>query len=290
MEAIAVAPLAIMVFFAVGLGIALIAWWGRSRRSAYQAEYPPMVRPVGCGHRRRSVWGVMGVLIGFAAVLHLYAVRSERARPAAVATPTVYAPEVVLAHEAGGQVVVAATQVRQDRPAKQNWMTKKKPAAKPAEPGVVWKGTIERGCVISLADSKEEILDTIRQGLDRELSLSKAPSPAFVANPAWVRFKETAREPLAEQTPTGDTVVRILYAVEVTPQGWDELAREQRVDRAASRMELAARGLGLLTVLLGAVAGYVRVDEWTKGYYSGRLFLAATALVAGAGAVIVAVA
>jgi hypothetical protein len=43
-------------------------------------------------------------------------------------------------------------------------------------------------------------------------------------------------------------------------------------------MELAGRGLGLLTLLLGAVAAYIRLDDWTKGYYSGRLFLAAALL------------
>jgi hypothetical protein len=249
-----------------------------------------MVRPVENGPRRRSVWGLVAVLIGLGALMNLYAVRSERARPATAYTPTVYTPEVVIAPEVGGRMVVTTTGVRQDRKSsRKNWMKPEEPAPKPAETSVPWKGTIERGCVISLADSKEEILETIRQGLDRELSLSKTPAPAFVANPDWVRFKETTREPLKEQTPTGDTVVRIVYAVEVTPQGWEELAREQRADRAGSRMEFAARGLGLLTVLLGAVAGYVRVDEWTKGYYSGRLFLAATALVAGLGTLIVAV-
>ena len=62
----------------------------------------------------------------------------------------------------------------------------------------------------------------------------------------------------------------------MTPHGWQELSRLERADRSGERMEEAARGLGLLTVLLGAVAAYVRLDEWTKGYYSGRLFLAAT--------------
>src|SRR5215208_4934527 len=108
-KAIAVAPLAIMMFFAFGLVVASIGWWGRSRR-VIQAEYPPMVRPVGCGQRRRSVWGLMAALIGLAAVMHLYAVRSERQRPATVATATVYKPEV------GGRTVMTKTEVRQEPP------------------------------------------------------------------------------------------------------------------------------------------------------------------------------
>ena len=36
--------------------------------------------------------------------------------------------------------------------------------------------------------------------------------------------------------------------------------------------------------MLGAVAGYVRLDEWTKGYYTGRLRLAAVVLIGLAGA------
>ena len=46
-------------------------------------------------------------------------------------------------------------------------------------------------------------------------------------------------------------------------------------------MAWAACGLGLLTILLGGIAAYIRLDEWTKGYYSGRLFLAASALATG---------
>jgi len=59
------------------------------------------------------------------------------------------------------------------------------------------------------------------------------------------------------------------------------------VGERITRARTAALGLGLVTVLLGAVAGYVRLDEWTKGYYTGRLFLAAVAVVVAAGAGVV---
>jgi hypothetical protein len=44
--------------------------------------------------------------------------------------------------------------------------------------------------------------------------------------------------------------------------------------------------LAVLVLILAAVAGYIRADEWTRGYYTGRLrVLAVGAVAAGAAAV-----
>jgi hypothetical protein len=173
---------------------------------------------------------------------------------------------------------------RPDRSRKKLWW--KPEQAPPAEAGPPWRGVIERSCVVGLADSRKEIVDAIRDGLHRELRLSQAPSPQFVANPAMVRITELSRETLKNSDSDIGEVAQIRYEVELTTAGWQELGHDQRAERSEERMEIAARGLGLLTVLLGLVAGFIRLDEWTKGYYSGRLFLAATAIGAVAGVLI----
>jgi len=168
-----------------------------------------------------------------------------------------------------------------------NWMKPARPAPAPEEPaGPPQTWEVERGSVLSQVDSREAILDAVRQSVQTRLDMSEPPSRKFVGNAAWVRIEQKLKEPIHQTAPGGEDVFRIVYQVELTPQGWAELGREQRADRAGERMEVAARGLGLLTVLLGAVAGYIRMDEWTKGYYSGRLMLAAAAVVAVLGAVI----
>jgi hypothetical protein len=47
-----------------------------------------------------------------------------------------------------------------------------------------------------------------------------------------------------------------------------ELARQARARVATGRLDLATRVLAGLVVFLLALVGYIRLDEWTKGYYS----------------------
>jgi hypothetical protein len=58
---------------------------------------------------------------------------------------------------------------------------------------------------------------------------------------------------------------------------------KRRIYNAEERMELAARILGCLVALLAVVAGYIRLDEITKGFYSGWLRLAAAGVLAVVG-------
>jgi hypothetical protein len=73
--------------------------------------------------------------------------------------------------------------------------------------------------------------------------------------------------------------------VRLTPELRNEIGRYDREYRAQSRMAGMARIVAALVALLAAVAGYFRLDEMTKGYYTGWLrvaagFLGATAVIA----------
>ncbi len=246
---------------------------------------PPMAVQSG-GGVRRYVWGVVIVLIVMAAAVKTVAVRTQSDAPPAFvpADPADVAGVPPLPPEAQpAQVVVKAEGRRKPR----DWWKSDKPAPPVVEPAALpreW--TVERGTVLSQADSRDAVLETVRQFLETTLHLEQPPAAKFVGNSRWVRIEEQKREPIGQKA-GGEDVYRITYRVELTPQGVAELAREERSGRVGERMDLAARGLGLLTVLLGAVAGYVRLDEWTKGYYSGRLLLVAAAVVLTAGAAIV---
>lgn len=275
-----------LLFVGAGVALAILALRGRARRRrpAVRAEYVPTVRPV----REGSRWGTVAVaVVAVLAVAGAFVMTVRKQRYEAPATIATIDTEVFRA-PAFHPPEPLAVEVRQERaPARANWMKKPKPPAPPQPAGIAWSGTIERGAVASLADSPDETLDAIRRGLAAQLGLNPIPEADFVANKAWVRFHEKDRKPLTGESPNGETVFHIDYAVEVTQQGWAELARQVRHERSGDRMQAAALGLGLVTVLLGAVAGYVRLDEWTKGYYTGRLFLAAVAVVVAAGAGVV---
>src|SRR5207302_3478207 len=142
----------------------------------------------------------------------------------------------------------------------------------PIDPPHQWRGEIERGCLASEAEAEEPKFTAIRDGLVQQLNLRVPPPMRFLQTPAYFRIDETKTDSIKHDPVIGD-YVRIRYDVEVTPLGWQELSRLERADRSGERMQEAARGLGLLTVLLGAVAAYIRLDDLTMGYYSGRLFL-----------------
>jgi hypothetical protein len=114
-----------------------------------------------------------------------------------------------------------------------------------------------------------------------ELNLSHAPPRDFLEK--WLKKERWEEQKGPEVEGVGETK-RIHMRLDMTTAAWRELAKEERAARSQERLEAVARGLGVLTVLLGAVAGYVRLDEWTKGYYTGRLRLAAVVLVGLAGA------
>jgi hypothetical protein len=65
----------------------------------------------------------------------------------------------------------------------------------------------------------------------------------------------------------------------------NELVQIERESRMRGRMQILARGLAVAVAALFAIAGYVRLDEWSKGYYSGLLKAVAVLAVAGIGLV-----
>jgi hypothetical protein len=235
-----------------------------------------MVRPVGGGSGRRFVWGVIAVLLAAAAVTQVYTVRSDMPPPVAV-----------VVHEAASdRTMMHAVEVHPEPPrARQNWMKKPKVAPVPAEPaGPPWKATIE-STPLRQPEAWADALDALRTQITHDLQLNRPPTREWVNDERHVRKVSVVEEKVSPRT--GDAIglpdaVKVRIEAELTPSGWTELANLQRADRKGSRMEMAIFGLGVLTVLLGAVAGYIRVDEWTKGYYSGRLLLAAVVLVTAA--------
>jgi hypothetical protein len=73
------------------------------------------------------------------------------------------------------------------------------------------------------------------------------------------------------------------YKVELTKDYLGEVQRLAREQRVQERHLVMARLLGWMVVLLLVVAGYLRLEDMTRGYATRLLRLAAVALVAVAG-------
>jgi hypothetical protein len=74
------------------------------------------------------------------------------------------------------------------------------------------------------------------------------------------------------------------YKVELTPSYLKEVQRLAREQRVQERHLVLARLLGWMVVLLLVVAGYLRLEDMTRGYATTLLRLGAFTLVAVAGA------
>jgi hypothetical protein len=288
-------PMAVIVL-AIVFGIRAIA---KRQNTVSEQRTPRYAAPNrgpssgGGASMRRFFWGVV---IGLIFVLALTTgVRQVRMEPLTAAR--VY--ESAQMREAAEQEMQAVTEKTEIlAPPPSGYKTSARPPAwfKPephptADAAPKWHATIPQSTFPSVRElnPRDELLESIAGRLQADLHLHAAPSRGFVSNSRYVRTIKTERKTLDEKDPKYGEVETITTEVELTPDGWQELGRMERFARSETRMEWAARGLGLFTVLLGAIAAFVRLDDWTKGYYSGRLFLAATSIVAGLGFAILSV-
>ncbi|MFO0810627.1 MAG: hypothetical protein U0746_18525 [Gemmataceae bacterium] len=129
-----------------------------------------------------------------------------------------------------------------------------------------------------------DVYDRASEWLTQELSLWHPVDRDFFTRHGLAKPEEI-KGPIVDGTETH----KIVLDIAVTRAAERELLEANRRHVSDDRLESAGRGMAVLTVFLGAVAGFVRLDDWTKGYYTkrlgallGGLVLAATALIVSA--------
>jgi hypothetical protein len=80
---------------------------------------------------------------------------------------------------------------------------------------------------------------------------------------------------------------QITLNMELTPDAQRDILRNDRSFRGGQRMVMLGRILAGLVVALAAVAGFIRLDEWTKGYLTNGLRIGAVGLILAAVAALV---
>jgi hypothetical protein len=261
------------------------------RRTRYAASYP-VVTPARSG--RPHLWGVVIALLVLAVATYRF--RGAASQQAA----TIEGPNQgwglqAQATEAIGPMIPTPPNVPppnvpppvvMQTPQRKRGNYLKPP---PVNPPPKWQADIVCTHALSVPENESTVVvRDVAERLTKDLRLQTVPRADFVAASTWVHITETGRDPVQRDPDIGE-YVPVHYHAELTAEGWQHLGKVERASRAEERLGFAARGLGLMTVLLGAIAGFVRLDEWSKGYYSGRLFLVAAAVVAGAGWLIVSV-
>jgi hypothetical protein len=77
---------------------------------------------------------------------------------------------------------------------------------------------------------------------------------------------------------------RVCLDLQLTSDFQTQVRRLDRDQRVGQRMSVLGALLGLGVLGLGSLGAYIRLDDWTRGYYTNRLRLGALAVV-GAGVV-----
>jgi hypothetical protein len=147
--------------------------------------------------------------------------------------------------------------------------------------------TVEGGPSPSRADAVDEALHQAQRKVATYLH-SQNPSLDWVPPLDYIQARLVKPPPWKEELQDIDVLgekkptYRVWMEVQVKPDDRLDMLHRGREHLAQQRMMMLGRLLGVLVVLLAAVAGYLRLDESTKGYYTGWLKLAAIGLVAAA--------
>lgn len=152
--------------------------------------------------------------------------------------------------------------------------SKKSKPAPPDEKEVIWRANVKSKMLPTNA-AYDNAMDEAIARIVHDLDLSRPPSREYVRKRMLAEYKENPGKTIEGVTET--TVVT--YDLVATREVLRELAQFERESRVRERMGGLAMITAIITVALGCIAGYVRLDEYTKGYYTWRLRLLAVGIV-----------
>jgi hypothetical protein len=129
------------------------------------------------------------------------------------------------------------------------------------------------------ADAEQMALENARREVLRDYPLEWKPSLKYIDKKL---IKDRSKLEDTEEPLKGWQGVRLW--IEIDRAKWDDMLQKDGQVRSEARMVLLGKFLAGIVAFLGAVAGYLRLEEMTKGYYTAWLRLAAIGFVSVVGA------
>jgi hypothetical protein len=105
--------------------------------------------------------------------------------------------------------------------------------------------------------------------------LGWTPSPEYLRDNGVIGLEGSAKEQVID----GELMYVASARAEIKPDHLQKMKEEARKEHMKDRQLLAARVLGGVVALLVVVAGYLRLEDVTRGYYTTLLRLTAGALI-----------
>jgi hypothetical protein len=143
---------------------------------------------------------------------------------------------------------------------------------------VIWGKPVE-GLGLTKDEAFVAAIEEARALVTHDLGLTVPVSAEFVRE--RLKADQGEAEPIKDFI-KGEPAYRVRLDLQMNRGTYLELAEAERGFRVDDRMEGVGRILSVVVVALGALAGYIRLDDFTKGYYTGRLRALAVVLVAAA--------
>lgn len=158
-----------------------------------------------------------------------------------------------------------------------------------ASPNPVW--VIEAKKPLSRTDAVEAVLVAAQQQVGDYLRSLDPPvdwtPPLRYVQERLIKkpWEESMEKFVDPGDPRGEEhdFYRVRVEVEVTPEDRADMLRLARQERVQQRLAQLGKVFLALVVLLATVAGYLRLEEKTKGFYTGWLRLAAVAVLLAVG-------
>jgi hypothetical protein len=160
------------------------------------------------------------------------------------------------------------------------WLAPAQRAKPPSkEPEIIWSRMVD-GWGETEADAKQMALENARRELLRAWPLEWKPNLSYITKKLIKGNGERLED--TEEPLKGWQGARL--SIEIDRGTWEDMLQKDRQVRSESRLLFMGKFLAGMIAFLGAVAGYLRLEELTKGYYTAWLRLAAIGFVSVVGA------
>jgi hypothetical protein len=150
----------------------------------------------------------------------------------------------------------------------------------------IWKTEVTGDFQTTADAARQDALKKAAEQL-REYMAERVPEYRFKPTPKYLTDNRMIdevppEEEILNKVPGEPTMYRQKVTLELRDEQLTQLLSEDRQVRSVDRLWYGGRILGGIVVALLALIGYVRLDDWTKGYFSLALkFTALTLAVAG---------
>ncbi|HLJ95712.1 MAG TPA: hypothetical protein VKU02_21225 [Gemmataceae bacterium] len=157
-------------------------------------------------------------------------------------------------------------------------------AVPPKEPEILLSRTVD-GWGETVADAEQMALENARRVIVDCFALREDHPLEWRPNLNYIhRYLIKKRDALEDSEEPLRGLQGVRLWIEIDRGKWDAMLQKDREVRSESRMVLLGKLLAGVVAFLGAIAGYLRLEEMTKGYYTAWLRLAAIGFVSVVGA------